>query len=285
MNGKTICITGANSGIGFHTAQELAKEGAKLILGVRNREKGEATAAKIRKSVPGAAIETLPLDLSSRQSIESFAKQVRGMAPSLDMLVNNAGLMSAGFETTEDGFELQIGVNYLGHFLLTHLLLDPLKEASAARVIHLSSSAHYGGKLDFERFRADKGRYKSMPAYAQSKLAIILFASELARRYPEIRSYSLHPGVVGTNIVRPDKLGWLFTIGWTLFKPFTFSPKRGAKTSLFLATTTPAPEPNGQYFDEHQHPMKPSRLARDEELARELWETSERLWREVGATI
>ncbi|MBK7409419.1 MAG: SDR family oxidoreductase [Saprospirales bacterium] len=285
MNGKTICITGANSGIGFHTAQELARAGARVILGVRNREKGENAAVRIRTEIPGAQVDVFPLDLSSRKSIESFAGRVREATSSLDVLVNNAGQMSSRFETTEDGFELQVGVNYLGHFLLTRLLLDRLKQAPEGRVIHLSSSAHYGGKIDFERFRADKGRYKGMPAYAQSKLANVLFASELARRYPDIRSYSLHPGVVGSNIVRPDKLGWLFTIGWTLFKPFTFSPKRGAKTSLFLATATPAPEPNGQYFDEHQHPMKPSRLARDTQVARELWETSERLWREAGATI
>ena len=283
MNEKTVCITGANSGIGLHTALELARQGARLILGVRNQGKGVETIARIREAVPGAVVEAAPLDLSSRESIESFAGQLQKMTPSLDVLVNNAGVMSGGYATTPDGFEWQIGVNYLGPYLLTRLLLDRLKEAPEPRVVNVSSAAHYGGKIDFERFRSDKGRYKGMPAYAQSKLAVILFASELARQYPDIRSYSLHPGVVGTKIVRPDRNGLLLNIGWALMKPFVLSPKRGAQTSVYLVAATPAPEPNGQYFDEHKRAMKPSRLAQDAQLARELWEVSAQFWKEAGA--
>ncbi|MCB9285661.1 MAG: SDR family oxidoreductase [Lewinellaceae bacterium] len=283
MKGKTVCITGPNSGIGFYTAQELARQGARLILGVRNRETGDATVARIRTAVPEAEAEVATLDLSSRRSIEDFAEQVRRMAPRLDILINNAGVMGSVYTTTEDGFEQQIGINFMGPYLLTRLLLDNLKAAPEPRVVHVSSAAHYGGKIDFERFRSDKGRYKGMPAYAQSKLAVTLFASELARRYPDIRSYSLHPGVVATRIVRSERNGWLFALGWTLMRPFVLSPARGAKTSIYLATVAPPPEPNGQYFDEHQHPMKPSRLAQDEELARVLWERSEQFWKEAGA--
>ena len=152
-------------------------------------------------------------------------------------------------------------------------------------MVTVSSSAHYGGKIDFDRFRKDKGRYKGMPAYAQSKLANVLFAAELARRQPWLRSYSLHPGVVASDIVRGESQRWWMALGWTLFKPFTFSPKRGAKTSIYLATVLPVPEPNGQYFDEHQHAMRSSRLSRDEDLARELWDLTERLWREAGAVL
>ena len=283
MQGKTILITGANSGIGYETALALAEKGARVIIGVRRPEKGVAAAEKIRGQFPKAAVEVLPLDLSSCVSIENFADNIKERIPALDVLINNAGMMRSTYETTEEGFELQIGVNHFGPFLLTRRLLDQLKAAPEPRVITVSSSSHYGAKMDFERFRSDKGRYKGMPAYGQAKLANVLFASELARRHPEIRSYSLHPGVVGTRIVRPEKAGWLFTLGWTLFKPFTFSAKRGAKTSIFLATTAPPPEPNGQYFDEHQRAMTPSRLARDEDLARELWEISEQMWKEVGA--
>ena len=285
MEEKTACITGAGSGIGFHTALELARQGYRVILGIRNAEKAAISANEIRKAVPGSSVLPMTLDLSSRVSIEAFAAELSASVPSLDILVNNAGQMCSTYKTTADGFELQIGVNYMGHFLLTRLLHGHLKKSPEGRVIVVSSSAHYGGKIDFERFRSDKGKYRGMPAYAQSKLAKVLFAREFARRHPELRCYSLHPGVVASDIVRGENQGWLMTIGWALFKPFTFSPRRGAKTSVFLATASPPPERNGQYFDEHQHPMKPSRLAQDPELARELWEVSERLWREAGAKI
>lgn len=283
MEAKTACITGANNGIGFQTALELTRCGFRVILAVRNLEKGNASAEEIRKTVPGSQAITMALDLASRASIEAFVSEVKQNFSQLDVLVNNAGQMCSAFERTEDGFELQIGVNHFGHFLLVMLLLDLLKMAPDPRVITVASSSHYGGKIDFESFRSDKGRYRGMAAYSQSKLAGILFATELARRHPELRSYSLHPGIVASDIVRGEKQGWLLTIGWALFKPFTFSPRRGAKTSVFLATAVPPPEPNGQYFDEHQHIMKPSRLARDGFLARKLWELTEKMWREAGA--
>jgi len=285
MEGKTVCITGANNGIGFQTALELARRGYRVILAVRNLEKGKVSAEEIRKKVPGSQAVPMALDLASRASIEAFASQMKQDFPKLEVLVNNAGQMCKAFERTEDGFELQIGVNHFGHFLLTMLLLGLLKKAPGPRVITVASSSHYGGKIDFERFRSDKGRYRGMAAYAQSKLAGVLFAAELARRHPDLRSYSLHPGIVASDIVRGERQGWLLAFGWTLFRPFTFSAKRGAQTSVFLATAVPPPEPNGQYFDEHHHIMKPSRLARDPLLARELWEITERMWREAGAKI
>ena len=285
MDNKAAVITGAGSGIGFQTALELARLGFRVVLGVRTLEKGHMAAEKIRNAVRGADVVAWELDLAARVSIEAFAAKVVHDFPALDVLVNNAGRMTSGFQTTEDGFEMQIGINHFGHFLLTRLLMEPLERASAARVITVASSAHYGGKIDFERFRRDKGRYKGMAAYAQSKLANVLFAGELARRHPGLRSYSLHPGVVASRIVRGESQSWWLALGWNLFKPFSFTPKRGAKTSVFLATVNPAPEPNGQYFDEYQHVMRPSALARDANLSRELWEVTERMWREAGANF
>lgn len=285
MNGKTVCITGANSGIGYHTALELARQGAKIIMGVRDPEKGNGAISAILQEVPGADLAVFPLDLGSRISIEAFARDVVENTQHLDVLINNAGVMYDTFQTTADGFECQIGINHFGPFLLTHLLLDLLRRAPASRVINVSSSAHFGAKIDFERFRSGRGKYRGMPAYAQSKLANVIFTREMARRYPEIRSYSLHPGVVATRIVRPGRGGWLLTLGWNLMKPFSFSPKRGAKTSIFLATAHPAPEPNGQYFDEHQKAMRPSRLAQDEALGRALWDMTVGMWREAGAAV
>lgn len=285
MKGKTVCITGANTGIGFETALELAARGARIIMGSRNMTKGEAARARILQAFPEAQVDFIPLDLESRESIEEFARITVEKSPTIDVLVNNAGLIRMGYETTREGFEMQIGVNHMGHFLLFRRLLGALQAAPEARVLTLSSAAHYIGKLRFESFQGDKVQVKGMQGYAQSKLANTLFAREVARRYPAVRSYSLHPGLVASEFVSPEENGWLFTLGWKLIRPFSLTSRQGAQTTIHLATVTAPPEPNGQFFHRLSRAGSPSPLAKDDELANALWEESERLWRERGVVF
>jgi retinol dehydrogenase 12 len=173
----------------------------------------------------------------------------------------------------------------MGHFLLFRRLLGALQAAPEARVLTLSSAAHYIGKLRFESFQGDKVQVKGMQGYAQSKLANTLFAREVARRYPAVRSYSLHPGLVASEFVSPEENGWLFTLGWKLIRPFSLSSRQGANPTIHLATVSPPPEPNGQFFHRLSRAGSPSPLAKDDELANALWEESERLWRERGVVF
>lgn len=279
MKNKTILITGGNAGIGFQTALKLADKGASLILGCRNPERAQAAVQQIRQQTRNEHVHALELDLSSLASVRQFARLVQNETDKLDALVNNAGLIADAFRTTQDGFEYQIGVNHLGHFLLTSELLSLLEAAPEARVVTVASAAHKSGKINFDSFSKPSKRYSPLAAYGQSKLANILFAKELARRYPHISSYALHPGVVYTEFgSKTDNkvFRWL----WNMSKPFLLSPEQGAQTSVYLASHTERPEPNGGYFEKSK-PTAPSTLAQDEKLAAALWEHSQTL---VNAT-
>ena len=172
---------------------------------------------------------------------------------------------------------MQIGVNHLGHFLLTKLLIDLLEKASTPRIINVSSTAHYNGKINFNSFKGELGaaKYKGMSAYGQSKLANVLFTKELTRRYPKICSHSLHPGVVSTEIAgKSGNLLWRFI--WTMMSPFILSASKGARTSVHLATSQEVLQTNGKYFEKEKE-KEPSALAKDAALAKQLWEVSEEL--------
>lgn len=276
MKGKTVVITGGNSGIGFSTAEQLATQGASLILGCRNPEKASAAVEELRRNTGNEAIQAFSLDLASLSSVRAFAEEVQTATPYLDVLINNAGLMVDSFKTTQDGFEYQIGVNHLGHFLLTQCLLPSLIAAPEARVVTVASAIHTSGKINFEQFRTPPESYSAMAYYAQSKLANVLFARELARRYPKLYSYSLHPGVVGTDFGAKSG-SRMFSFLWNMMKPFVVKPDRGARTSVFLASNPEPPEPNGGYFNEKVQPAKAAAQANDDQLAHKLWEQSERL--------
>ena len=273
-----ILITGGNAGIGKSTATALAKVGHTIIIACRNESKAQQAVADIKSATKNEAIHYLSCDLASFESVKQCAAAYRQQFGQLDILINNAGLVTDKLQFTKDGFELQIGVNHLGHFILTTHLIDLLEKASEPRIINVSSKAHYNGKINFNTFKGELGaeKYKGMAAYSQSKLANILFTKELARRYPTICSHSLHPGVVGTEIAKKNDNKKLWSILWSLFSPFMLSSSKGAKTSVFLATSPEVLKSNGKYFDK-QKEIEPSALAKDAALAQQLWEHSEAL--------
>ena len=278
MEDKTILITGANDGIGRATAERLAARGAHLVLACRDEVKAQQTAQAITSKTGNHRIDTLPLDLSSFRSVRAAADEFLAEHPKLDVLINNAGVYTDTLEITEDGYELQFAVNHLGHFLLTMLLLPALRCCrNCSRVINVSSALHFKGGLDFSSLegKAEKKSYSGTKAYAQSKLSNVLFTMELDRRFgQELTTNCLHPGVGGTRLAN-KKAGALTSTVWSMYKPFAIKPNKGADTSVYLAASPEVKDVSGRYFDENQCLQKPSSIARNEQLARRLWEYSE----------
>jgi retinol dehydrogenase 12 len=269
MVGKVCLITGASSGIGRVTARVLAARGAKVLLACRDASKSRAVLDDISK-VSGAA-ELLPLDLSDLDSVRSCAAAVLSRPEPLDVLLNNAGVAGKS-GLTRQGFELTFGVNHLGHFLLTQLLLPKLLAAPHSRVVNVSSKAHYNASgIDFGSLREPPSVLRVLHAYNVSKLANVLHAKSLARRYGDrgLHAYSLHPGVIASDVWRevPQPLRWLMQLRM-------ISNEDGAKTSLYCATSAAVAADNGSYYDECQE-KRPSDAALSRELADELWERSE----------
>lgn len=279
MEEKTILITGANDGIGRTTAERLAQTGAHLVLACRDEVKAQRAAQAITEQTGNHRIDTLPLDLSSFSSIRAAADEFLAEHPKLDVLINNAGVYTDSLELTKDGYELQFGVNHLGHFLLTMALMPALRCCRhCSRVINVSSAIHTKGGLDFGNFRGEQGEkhYNGSKSYAQSKLANVLFTMELDRRFgEELTTNCLHPGVVGTRLAN-KKAGKLTSAVWSMYKPFATIPYKGADTSVYLAQSPEVQDVSGRYFDEKQCLRKPSSIARNEHLARRLWEFSEK---------
>ncbi len=278
MQEKTVLITGGNEGIGLATAQRLAAKGAHIILACRDERKGHNAANYLRKETNNSAILVIPLDLAKLESVAHAAEFILTEHPKLDVLINNAGLYSSQLQYTQDGFEMQFGVNHLGHFLLTRLLLPALQcPQEGGRVINVSSAAHYHGKIDFDNLKGEKGpaAYNGPAAYAQSKLANVLFTKSLSRKYEgEITANALHPGVVATGLANKHGSFWIKTI-WNLYKPFARPPSKGSDTSVYLAKSSEVNAVSGRYFDQHQNVQKPASLACDKALAEQLWQYSE----------
>lgn len=282
--GRTALITGANSGIGLEAARSLAAAGARVIMASRNTEKGEAAAAEIRASSPGAELEVRELDLASLDSVRAFAKTFG--EGQLDLLINNAGVMASPYARTVDGFELQFATNHLGHFALTGLLLGKLLATAHARVVTISSTAHKFGKIDFDDLQ-HKRSYQRWPAYGQSKLANLLFMLELDRRLKavgsDVLSVAAHPGYSATNLqfaVTPSRIERLGSL--VLNRVYAQSAERGALATLYAATADIAGGsfigPDGfQEMRGEPKVVRPTRAARDPETARRLWEVSEQL--------
>lgn len=274
LSDKTIVITGANSGIGLETARELARSGATIVMACRDPARAESARADIMASVPGAKLELVRLDLASLTQVRSCAETLNRRWPKIDVLINNAGLFPFKRQLTSDGFEMQFGVNHLAHFLLTDLLLPALLAAGQPRVINVASMMHHLGKIDFESFRGEKP-YGALKAYAQSKLCNVLFSRELARRHRDdgLMSFSLHPGPVGTNIMGR---GLLNRTLYRLIGAY-MSAKRGARTSVYLASADGIEASSGAYYDEFLKVKPGSKLSQDAALAEKLWAESERL--------
>ena len=279
MQDKIVIITGANSGIGFETAKSLAEQGAQVVMACRDASRAEAALQDLKQAVPQAQVQLMNLDLSSFDSIHNFAESFQAQYKQLDVLVNNAGLFPMSEQKTAEGFEMQFGVNHLGHFLLTHLLLPELKASGSARVVNVASMIHQMGKIDFNSFQGEKP-YKALTAYGQSKLANVLFSRELAKRYGSdgISSFSLHPGGVGTNIAGRGILRKSF---YRIFGGH-MTPKRGAQTSIYLSTEPGIEAHSGSYFGQSSNKKESSKRGQDMAVAKRLWDTSEQL---VGINV
>ncbi|MAA74977.1 MAG: oxidoreductase [Salinisphaeraceae bacterium] len=280
QDGRTFAITGANTGLGFETARVLARQGARVLLACRSEDKAQAAMDRIRTEVPEADLAFVPLDQANLASVNNAAEQI-GKEPRLDVLVNNAGIMTPPRQLTQDGFESQFGVNHLGTFALTGLLLTKLAEQPGARVVVTSSIAHKGAPLYFDDINAERG-YNRVKRYQQSKLANLLFMHELHRRLQAAGSTTLavacHPGVAGTELSRYIPGGKL--IGAPLLNTLLNSPAKGAWPTLMAATADSVE--SGQYYgpSKRREMAGPARLAksssksRNPELMLRLWEMS-----------
>jgi NAD(P)-dependent dehydrogenase (short-subunit alcohol dehydrogenase family) len=271
LDGKIALVTGANTGIGRVTAVALAAQGAQVFVACRSAKRAQGVLDEIGALPNGGKAELLPLELGDFASVRQCANTFLARGLPLHLLVNNAGLAGArGY--TKSGFELAFGVNHMGHFLLTQLLLDRIKDSAPARIVTIASKAHYGARgIDWQAVREPTRTKMGLDEYGVSKLANVLFSAELGRRLAGsgVTTYSLHPGVVATEVWRA--VPWPF--GW-LLKLALISPEKGARTSLHCATSAGAAAETGLYYDECR-PKTPSRVARDEALAKALWERSE----------
>jgi NAD(P)-dependent dehydrogenase (short-subunit alcohol dehydrogenase family) len=280
LSGKIAIVTGANSGIGYEIARALARKQATVILACRNKDKGEAAVQQIDQEYPQAKAELMQLDLSDLASVRRFADEFISHYNRLDILINNAGIMAIPFGKTADGFELQFGTNHLGHFALTGLLLDLILRTSQARVITVSSGGHRFGKIDFDNLNGEK-RYDRGRAYAQSKLANLLFTYELQRRFEnagvDTIAVAAHPGWTATNL----QAHWRTV---RILNPFIAQPpKMGALPALYAAT---APDVQGgnyygprgwQELRGYPIKVKSSKSSYDTAVAARLWTVSEEM--------
>jgi len=279
MRGKTVVITGGNSGIGLETALSLARAGAKTVITARDPARGEAAVADIRARSGRDDVDLVVFDLGSIASIREGASAILHRCGRIDVLVNNAGVVLSDRRETEDGFEATFGVNHVGHFVLTELLLERIKESAPARIVNVASTAHKGARkgLDFDDLQS-KRNYSGMQVYSKSKLANIYFTTELARRLQGtgVTVNCLHPGTVATGYGRDGDTSGVLAFGVMVIKPFILSAKQGARTSIYLASSPEVAGVTGQYFVKCRA-RKPSATAQDDEAARRLWKLSEEL--------
>ena len=277
MKNKTVLITGANSGIGKVAASTLAQKGAHIIMLCRNAQKSEAALKDIVAKSGSNKVDLVLCDLSSQKQIKTAAEQINDRYDRLDVLLNNAGLIMDERKLTHDGLEYTFGVNHIGHFLLTKLLLANIQQTPNSRIVNVSSEAHRMGKLDFDNLQAEK-KFSKWKVYGLSKLANILFTFELHRRLQgsDTTANCLHPGVVGTNFGK-DAGKFLGTlIG--LARPFLLTPAQGAQTSIYLASAPEVHDISGKYFIKCK-PRRASGIAYDVTAAQKLWDLSEGLCR------
>jgi NAD(P)-dependent dehydrogenase (short-subunit alcohol dehydrogenase family) len=270
LAGKVFLVTGANTGIGRATAQELASRGAEVVLACRNEAKAEPVIADIRAKTGNDKLSFHALDLADLAAVRESAEAFLTSGRKIDCLINNAGL--AGQQgTTKDGFELGFGTNHLGHFLFTLLLLDRIRESAPARIVVVASNSHYAAKgIDFEAVQKPTRTTIGLHEYEVSKLANVLFAAELSRRLKGtgVNTYSLNPGRIASDIWR--RIPWPVR---PLMLHFMKSNEEGAQTSLYCATSDQLAGESGKYYNNCRE-KKPSRLALDRQLATRLWERS-----------
>lgn len=251
MNGQIIMITGATAGIGKATALEIARRGAHVVLVGRDEVKSQDVAHMIQQETHNPHVDYLLADLSSIRQTRALAQAYQARYDRLDVLVNNVGAIFLSRGETVDGFENTFALNHLvGYFLLTHLLLDVIKDSAPARIVNVSSNAHYRGRLHFDDLQLEDG-YSAMKAYSQSKLANVMFTYELARRLEGtgVTANALHPGVVASNFMVTNNPGWTRILRW-IFNLFSISSTKGAETSVYLATSDEVAGVTGKYFED-----------------------------------
>jgi NAD(P)-dependent dehydrogenase (short-subunit alcohol dehydrogenase family) len=279
MTGKTVVITGANSGIGLETAVALARAGAKTLITVRDRARGEVAVADIRARSGHDVVDAVVFDLGSIASTRQGTAEILARCDRIDVLVNNAGVVLSSRRETEDGLEATFAVNHLGHFVLTELLLDRIKQSAPARIVNVASTAHKGARkgLNFDDLQSSFA-YGGMQVYSKSKLANIYFTTELARRLEGtgVTVNCLHPGTVATGYGRDGDSSGVLAFGLKVIKPFILSAEQGARTSIYLASSPDVAGVTGKYFVKCK-PRRPSAAAQNDEAARRLWERSEEI--------
>ena len=280
MKNKICLVTGATAGIGEVTALKLAAMGATVVGVGRNPTKCEATATRIRTETGNANVEFLVADLSSQAQIRTLVASFRQKYPRLDVLVNNAGAFHFDRQLSVDGIEMTFALNHLGYFLLTNLLVDLLKQSAPARIVSVSSSAHYSGTLNVDDLEMTQ-KFQGWPAYSNSKLANVMFTYELARRMEGtgVTATVLHPGWVATDFAYNNLRGVLklFSPIYRLFQKLTaITPEEGAETMLYLATSPEVEGVTGKFFDKSRE-KRAAEEADDVEKAKKLWEISEKM--------
>ncbi|XP_051195060.1 short-chain dehydrogenase TIC 32, chloroplastic-like [Lolium perenne] len=280
--GLTAIVTGASSGIGAETARVLAARGAHVVMAARNLAAADSVRQAVLADTPAATLDVMELDLSSMASVRKFAADFIAKGLPLNILVNNAGVMAIPFTLSKDGIEMQFATNHVGHFLLTHLLLENMKKASResnveGRIVNVSSEGHrvtYKEGIRFDKIN-DEAEYGTIGAYGQSKLANILHANELARRFKEegvnITANSLHPGSIITNLLRYHSI--IDVLSRTLGKLVLKNANQGAATTCYVALHPGAKGVSGKYFCD-SNVYEASEKAKDVELAKKLWDLS-----------
>lgn len=265
-------ITGANSGIGKATAVELARRGATVVIVCRTPEKGQAAASEIRSESGNPSVEYLAADLSSRASISKMVAEFQSRHPALHVLLNNAGMAPAQRSLSPDGIEMTFAVNHLAYYLMSQLLLDSLKAGAPSRIVNVSSEAHRSGVLDFENLQAEK-KFSAWGVYSLSKLCNLLFTLELAQRLKGtgVTANALHPGFVSSSLFRETP-----ALLKLLVRGFGMNARKGAETSVFLASSPEVEGFSGKYFIKKKEAV-PASKALDLQAAKRLWEISERL--------
>jgi NAD(P)-dependent dehydrogenase (short-subunit alcohol dehydrogenase family) len=280
MKGKTVVVTGGNSGIGLETAVALGTMGARVIITARNAGRGAAAVRVIADRIGGAgSVELVVFDLADLASVRLGAAEILQGCPRLNVLINNAGLILTERSETVDGYESTFAINHLGPFLLTELLLPRLIESAPARIVNVASTAHNQARkgMPLDDLQSTT-RYAGMRVYGISKLANILFTNELARRLDGrgVTANSLHPGTVRTGYGADGDAKGLLALGIKIGKPLFLSPEKGARTSVYLATSPEVAQVSGKYFAKCK-PKSPKSWAQDADAAGKLWDISEEL--------
>ncbi len=281
QRGRVVVITGADSGIGFEAAKVLAEKNAKVIAAVRNQNKGEKAVQQINNKVKDADVNLMLIDLASLESVKKFAEEFKTKYDRLDILINNAGVMVPPYSKTEEGFELQFGVNHLGHFVLTALLFDLIKSTPSSRIVNVSSNAHKMGNINFDDLNWEKRKYNASKAYGDSKLANLYFTYELRDRMEkkdlQVKVTAAHPGWTATNLQRHSSIMEFMN------KIFAMSVEKGTLPILRAAVDKNAKSgdfygPDG-FMAMTGYPVKAdsNKLSHNKKQAEKLWEVSERM--------